>query len=49
MKKIFKINEEDLKPIGPRDPSISGVYRATNVIVTSGESSSGIRAYEGRM
>ena len=49
MKKIFKINEEDLKPIGPRDPSIVGKPRCNSILVNSGEWSSGIRPNRGRL
>lgn len=49
MKKIFKIDEANLKPIGPRDPQIYGVRRAGNVLTDSGNWSSGIMAYGSRM
>ena len=45
---IFKIDETKLKPKRGMSPTISGVYRAPRVLVTSGEYSSGIRAYDGR-
>ena len=46
---IFKIDESKLKPKREMSPTISGVYRAPRVLVTSGEYSSGIKAYEGRI
>ena len=49
MKKIFKIDESKLKPKRGMSPTISGVYRASRILITSGEGSSGIKAYEGRM
>ena len=49
MKKIFKINEEGLKPIGPRDPRILGTPRSRVILVNSGYWSSEIRPCYGRM
>ena len=49
MRKIFKINEEDLKPIGPRDPNILGTPRSRVILVNSGHWSSGIRPRKGRL
>lgn len=49
MSKIFKINEANLKPLGPRDPSIVGRPRCNNILINSGEWSSGIRPVRGRM
>ena len=49
MRKIFKINEEDLKPIGPRDPNILGTPRSRVILVNSGYWSSGIRPRQGRL
>ena len=46
---IFKINELDLKPRRGMSPTITGVKRAGRILITSGEYSSGIKAYEGRM
>ena len=46
---IFKIDENRLKPLGPRDPRIHGVRRAGNVLTNYGNWSSGIMAYGSRM
>ncbi len=49
MRKIFKINEENLKPIGPRDPNILGTPRSRVILVNSGHWSLGIRPRQGRL
>ena len=49
MRKIFKINENKLKPRRGMSPTITGVRRADKILITSGEGSTGIKAYEGRI
>ena len=44
---IFKIDEKSLKPKRGMSPVISGVIRAPRILLTPGDYSSGIRAYEG--
>lgn len=45
---IFKIDETKLKPKRGMSPIITGVRRADKILITPGEYSSGIKAYEGR-
>jgi hypothetical protein len=41
-----EIDKMNLKPIR-LSPTISGVYRANNILITPSEYSSGIKAYQG--
>lgn len=41
-----EMKEMNLKPIR-LSPTISGVYRANNILITSSDYSSGIKAYQG--